>query len=80
MLLALGLMLSCSACGREPPAKIPVPPRLLSCAAEPIPPAPAGAGGAFTDAQASAFLVDVIEAGASCRNTVAAVKAWSTAQ
>ncbi|WP_176400300.1 hypothetical protein [Sphingobium sp. Z007] len=42
-----------------------------------MPPAPAGRDGAFTDAQASAFLVDVIEAGADCRNTVASIKAWS---
>jgi len=53
-----------------------VPPQLLSCAAEPVPGKPSGAGGKFTDAQAADYLIDVLEAGADCRNKVAAVKAW----
>jgi len=56
-----------------------VPPEYLSCAAEPVPVAPAGAGGRYTDAQAAGYLVDALEAGADCRNKVAAVKAWSAA-
>jgi len=74
---ALALMLLCSACGSAPPAKIPVPPQYLSCAAEPVPPPPAGTGGKFTDEQAANYLIDALEAGSDCRNQVAAVKAWS---
>jgi len=54
-----------------------VPPEYLSCAPEPVPPAPAGTGGKFTDAQAASYLTDALEAGADCRNKVSAIKAWS---
>lgn len=74
-MLGLALMLSCSACDRAPPGRIAVPPRYLSCAAEPVPPPPAGAGGKFTDAQAADYLIDALYAGADCRNKVAAIAA-----
>lgn len=77
-LLAVACSMFLSACGKEPPpARIRVPPKYLTCAAEPVPPSPAGEGGKFTDAQASSYLIDVIEAGADCRNKVAAVRAWN---
>lgn len=78
----LALMLSCSACGNEPPAKLPVPPEYLSCAAEPVPGEPEGTVDPktgkrrYTDAQAANYLIDALEAGADCRNKVAAIRAW----
>lgn len=56
-----------------------MPPKYLTCADEPVPPAPAGAGGKFTDAQASTYLVDVMAAGADCRKQVKSIKAWNDA-
>ncbi|BBC99084.1 hypothetical protein YGS_C1P0340 [Sphingobium sp. YG1] len=73
-------MLSCSACGpAAPPGRIAVPPRYLSCTAEPVPPSPSGAGGKYTDAQAADYLIDALDAGADCRNKVAAIAAMERA-
>lgn len=51
--------------------RVPVPERLLSCKAEPAPPA------ADTDKAVAGYLVDLIEAGADCRSKVAAVKEFN---
>jgi len=44
-----------------------------------VPPAPIGAGGKFTDAQAADYLIDALDAGADCRNKVAAIAAMERA-
>lgn len=51
--------------------RVPVPERLLSCAAEPPPPA------ADTDKAVAGYIVDLIGAGADCRSKVSAIRQWN---
>lgn len=72
--LALLPLLFCSACGKDVVVqRVPVPERLLTCKAEPAPPAE------DTDKAVAGYLVDLIEAGADCRSKVKAVADWNKA-
>lgn len=73
LMLALVLLLpSClSACGPESVKAVPVPPALLSCAAEPSAPAES------TDRAVAGFILDLMDAGRDCRSKLAGVKQWS---
>ena len=68
-----------TACASEPPlvTKLervaqPIPPELLVCAPEPVPPA------GNLESDAGAFLVDALDAGADCRSKLAEVRALVT--
>ena len=70
-LLALLPLALCSACGKEVVAKrIPVPAQWLVCKDQPVPPAE------DTDKAVAGFIVDLIDAGADCRNAVKAIADW----
>ena len=64
--------LFCVSCGKDVVVqRVPVPERLLSCKAEPPPPAE------DTDKAVAGYLVDLIEAGADCRSKVRAIADWN---
>ena len=72
LLLAPPLALFCVSCGKDVVVqRVPVPERLLSCKAEPAPPAE------DTDKAVAGYLVDLIEAGADCRSKVRAIADWN---
>lgn len=75
-MLAPPLALCLTGCGKETVRVeyVPVPAKWLTCAAEPAPPA------GNTDKEVASFLIDLIQAGQSCRNNVAAIRDWSSAQ
>lgn len=65
----------CVSCGKDVVVqRVPVPERLLSCKAEPAPPAE------DTDRAVANWIVDLISAGADCRSKVAAIKSWDAMQ
>lgn len=75
-MLALPCLGFLTGCGKETVRVeyVPVPAKWLTCAAEPAPPA------GNTDKEVASFLIDLIQAGQSCRNTVAAIKDWNASQ
>ena len=74
LLLVPPLALFCASCGKDVVVqRVPVPERLLSCKAEPAPPAE------DTDKAVAGYLIDLISAGADCRSKVASIKAWNNA-
>lgn len=75
-MLALALLLPpcLSACEKSVVVqRVPVPERLLSCKAEPAPPAE------DTDKAVASYLIDLLESGADCRSKVSAIRDWSKA-
>ena len=67
-------LLFCSGCAKDVVVqRVPVPDRLLSCKAEPPPPAE------DTDKAVAGYLVDLIESGADCRSKVKAIADWNKA-
>lgn len=66
------LALFCVSCAKDVVVqRVPVPERLLSCKAEPPPPAE------DTDKAVAGYLVDLISAGADCRSKLQSVRQWN---
>lgn len=72
--LVLLPLLFCSACAKDVVVqRVPVPERLLSCKAEPAPPAE------DTDKAVAGYIVALIQSGADCRSKVKAIADWNKA-
>ena len=70
--LVLLPLLFCVSCAKDVVVqRVPVPDRLLSCAAEPAPPAE------DTDKAVAGYIVDLIGAGADCRSKLQSVRQWN---
>lgn len=65
--IALPFALSCAACATPPPTLV-VPPTLLACRPQPVPPE------APDDPAVARWILDTVEAGADCRSRLSAVR------
>lgn len=75
-MLALPCLAFLNGCGKETVRVeyVPVPAKWLTCAAEPAPPV------GNTDKEVAGFIIDLISAGQSCRNNVAAIRDFNADQ
>jgi len=77
-----GILLASTACHETRIEKVPVPPELTTCMAEPEAPViPARDGTDATQLQRDkltlGYILGLIEAGGDCRSRVAGVRAWN---